>query len=117
MKIFFFKKNAENEAGRLVPDLYSSNVNEVIRAVLNSLFFLFLKRFRTHQKHKDKTKQKHKTLKRTKIKNALKTSEGKKNNLFGYLHFCAFCTNKEKIIEKREKSPQCGCTEYRFPHN
>ena len=30
----------------------SSNVNEVIRAVLNSLLF-FTKRFRTHKKHKD----------------------------------------------------------------
>ena len=61
----------------------SSNVNEVISAVLNSLFF-FTKRFCTHQKHqkhhnapkapkstqstkkhktrKDATKQKHKTL-------------------------------------------------------
>ena len=28
----------------------SSNINEVIRAVLNSLFF-FTKRFRTHKKH------------------------------------------------------------------
>ena len=48
----------------------SSNVNEVIRAVLNSLYFyywfsFFTKRFYTHQKHqkhKDATKQKHKTL-------------------------------------------------------
>ena len=46
---------------------WSSNVNEIIRAVLNSLFF-FTKRFWTHQKHqkhqnhKDATKQKHKTL-------------------------------------------------------
>ena len=42
----------------------SSNVNEVIRVVLNSLVF-FTKRFCTHQKHqkhKDATKQKHKTL-------------------------------------------------------
>ena len=43
----------------------SSNVNEVIRSVLNSLFF-FTKRFCTnqkhqkHQKHEDSTKQKHK---------------------------------------------------------
>ena len=50
----------------------SSNVNEVIRAVLNSLLLLFFtERFYTHQKyqthqnyqkHKDATKQKHKTL-------------------------------------------------------
>ena len=47
---------------------FSSNVNEVIRAVLN-FFFFFTKRFRTHQMHKkhqkhqkykDATKQKHK---------------------------------------------------------
>ena len=53
--------------------IVSSNVNEVIRVVLNSLFF-FTKRFCTHQKHwkhqkqqkhqkhKDATKQKHKTI-------------------------------------------------------
>ena len=49
----------------------SSNVNEVIRVVLNSLFFFFTKGFCMHQKyqkhqkhqnHKDTTKQKHKTL-------------------------------------------------------
>ena len=46
----------------------SSNVNEVIRAVLNSLFFyycfFFAKRLCTHQNHqkyKDATKQKHNT--------------------------------------------------------
>ena len=42
----------------------SSNVNLVIRAVLNSVFFFFFtKRFCTHkkhQKHKDADKQKHK---------------------------------------------------------
>ena len=51
----------------------SSNINEVIRAVLNPLFFLFFfaKRFCTHQKHqKDKnaTKQKHKMLHENKNK-------------------------------------------------
>ena len=46
---------------------FSSNINEVIGAVLNPLFCFFTKRFRTHQKHqkhqkhKDATKQKHKT--------------------------------------------------------
>ena len=44
---------------------FSSNVNEVTRAVLNSLFF-FTKRFHMHQRHKrhkmykDATKQKYK---------------------------------------------------------
>ena len=63
----------------------SSNINEVIKTVLNFLLF-FTKRFYTHQKapkstkkhqkhkkHKNATKQKHKNAnKRTKIKNALK---------------------------------------------
>ena len=42
----------------------SCNVNEVIRVVLNPLFFFFMKRFCTqqkNQKHKDASKQKHKT--------------------------------------------------------
>ena len=40
----------------------SCNVNEVIRAVLNSFFFT--KRFHAHKhKHKDATKQKHKITK------------------------------------------------------
>ena len=48
-------------------DTTSSNVNEVIREVLNSFFF-FRKRFCTHekhqkhQKHKHATKQKHTAL-------------------------------------------------------
>ena len=48
-----------------IPEKFSSNVNEIIRVVLNSSFF-FTKRFYTHQKHqkhqkrKDATKQKHK---------------------------------------------------------
>ena len=53
----------------VVKEIYACNkmlVNEVIKAVLNSLFYFFTKRFRTHQKHqkhqkhKDATKQKHK---------------------------------------------------------
>ena len=44
--------------------LNNSNVNKVIRAVLNSLFFFFTKRIRTHQKHK--------TLQANKNENALK---------------------------------------------
>ena len=44
----------------------SSNVNEVIRAILN-FFIFFTKRFYTHKKHKkhkDATKQKHKKHKK-----------------------------------------------------
>ena len=57
--------------------LVSSNINEVIRAVLNSLYF-FTKGFRTHKKHqkhhqkhkkhKNATKQKYKTLQANKNK-------------------------------------------------
>ena len=55
----------------------SSNINEVIRAVLNSLFNFFLQkdfaRTKSTKKHKDATKQKHKNAnKQTKTKNALK---------------------------------------------
>ena len=47
-----------------------SNVNEVIKAVLNFLFFLRKDFTRTQkdQKHKDATKQKHKTLQANKNK-------------------------------------------------
>ena len=48
--------------------LSSSNVNEVIREVLNFLFLIFFtKRFYTHKKHKkhkDAAKQKHKKTQR-----------------------------------------------------
>ena len=66
----------------------SSNINEVIWTVLNSLFsaFLFYKKIphapkstKKHQKHKNATKQKHKTQisKQNQI-TRLKTSEWKK---------------------------------------
>ena len=75
----------------------SSNINEVIRAVLNFFFFLRKDFARTkkhqkaqkHKKHKNATKQKHKNAnKRTKIKNALKKHlRGKKSliRLFEFL--------------------------------
>ena len=60
----------------------SSNINEVIRAVLNFLLFFYekilhapksTKKHQKHKKHKNATKQKHKNAnKQTKIKNALK---------------------------------------------
>ena len=53
----------------------SSNANEIIRAVLNSLIFFFTKRFCTQQKRKStKTEPSKRTkrYKRTKMKNALK---------------------------------------------
>ena len=52
--------------------LMSSNINEVIRAVLNSFFF-FSKKFRTPQKAQKHNQEKVQNAnKRTKIKNALK---------------------------------------------
>ena len=52
---------------------FNSNVNEVIRAVLNFLFFFFTKRFHTHQMHKkDQKHQKYKDATKQKHKNANK---------------------------------------------
>ena len=34
----------------LMPDVLSSNINEVIKTVLNFSFFFFTKRFRTYKK-------------------------------------------------------------------
>ena len=98
----------------------SSNVNEIIRAVLNSFFYKKILHAPKAQKHKDATKQKHKTLQAKKKKNALKKHlRGKKSliRLFAFLVFCAFCAREEKKIEKREKSPQCKCTKYQCPYN
>ena len=94
---------------------FSSNINEVIKVVLNPLLF-FTKRFRTHKKHKkhkkhkDATKQNHKNVnKRINDFFPLDVSYEHKTLpfLFGfaYVRFCAFCMHKEKKIEKREKSP------------
>ena len=55
---------------------FSSNINEVIRAVLNSIFVFFIKRFCTQKKHQKAPKcNKAKTQNannQTKIKNVLK---------------------------------------------
>ena len=86
-----------------------SNINEVIRAVLNSLFFLFFlqtdfartkstKSTEKHQKHKNAQN----TIKQTKIKNALKNIWVEKSNLFAYLRFCVFCAREEKKIENKK---------------
>ena len=40
---------------------FSSNINEVIRAVLNSLFFYLQKDFARTKKHQNATEQKYKT--------------------------------------------------------
>ena len=86
--------------------LLSSNINEVIGAVLNPLFIIFLQKdfARTKstksakaQKHEDGTKKAIKRYKRTKIKTALKKDLRGKSHLFAYLRFCA-C--EEKQIKK-----------------
>ena len=92
-------------------DHKSSNVNEVIRAVLNSLYF-FTKRFRTHQKHKSINTQSSKSTKRykrTKIQNALKKHlRGRKSLICLFAFLCFLCArrkeNRKKKIEKTEKS-------------
>ena len=95
----------------LVISKFSSNINEVIKAVLN--FSFLTKRFYTHQKHKKNTRhtrhkrhkkhqkalktQKHNKAKpknankRTKIKNAYTKNKGEKVAYFG---FCA-CEEKK----------------------
>ena len=85
--------------------LISSNINEVIKRVLNFLLFFYEKILHTpkstkkHKKHKSITKQKHKYAnKRIKIKNTLKKHlRGKKSliRLFAYL-----CLRKKKEIEE-----------------
>ena len=68
--------------------IISSNINEVIRAVLNPLFFFLQKDFartKSTKKHKNATKQKHNNAnKQTKIKTVLK---GKKVT---YSFICVF---------------------------
>ena len=49
----------------------SSNVNEVIRAYLNSLYFFFAKRFSTHQKYQKHQKHKSKKTQSSKSTNAI----------------------------------------------
>ena len=81
----------------------SSNINEVIRAVLNFLLF-FTKIFRTHQKAPKSTKstkstktQRNKNAnKQTKIKNTLKKHIRGGSNLFAYLRFCVFVQAKKR---------------------
>ena len=60
-------------------DHTSSNINEVIKTVLN-FFVFFTKRFHNHKKAQN-------AYKRTKIKNAPKKHQGENNHLFAYLRF------------------------------
>ena len=92
-----------------------NNVNEVIRAVLKSLFFsiyFFFCYKRILHAAKAPKAPKAQRRNQAKAKNAtskshLKTSKGGKSHLFAHLRFCAFFAREEKRIEKRETSPQC----------
>ena len=93
----------------------SSNVIEVIRAVLNSLLFIFFfykkilhaPKAPKVQKHKDTTKQKHKMLQVNKNKKmCLKISKGEKVSCLLICVFVLFVHVKKRTLEKREKSPQ-----------
>ena len=76
----------------------SSNVNEVIRAVLNFLFFLRKDFTRTQkeQKHKDATKRKHKHYKQTKIKSALKTHLREKKVTYSLIYVFVLFVHAKK---------------------
>ena len=77
---------------------FGSNINEVIRAVLNFLL-LFTKTFYTHQKAQKRNQAKAQNAnKQTKIKNALKKYLSGKSDLFAYLRFCA---SEEKSLYNR----------------
>ena len=88
---------------------FSSNLNAVIRAILNPLFhFFFTKRFCTHQKHqkhKDATKQRHKTLQANKNKKgAQKHLRGKKPLICSFAFLCFFCARRKENRKKRKVS-------------
>ena len=99
----------------------SSNVNEVIRSVLHSLFFLRKDFALTKSTKSTKTQpsKSTKSYKRTKMKKCLKKHLRGKTSLIRLCAFLCFlwARRKEKKIEKREKSPQCKCTKYRCPYN
>ena len=90
----------------------SSNINEVIRAVLNLLLF-FYKKFLHAQKSTKTIGSTKKAQKRnqakaqnaneqTKIKNVPKKHLRAKSNLFAYFRFCVFCMREEKKIKNKK---------------
>ena len=108
----------------------SSNVNEVIRPVLNSLFFSrkdfagskSTKSIKSTKSTKTQPSKSPKRHKRTKTKNALKKHlRGEKLLLCLFVFLSFLCTrrkeNSKKKIEKREKSPQGRRTKYWCPQN
>ena len=89
----------------------SSNINEVIRAVLNVIIFSrkdfactksVKKHKKKHKKHKNAAKQMYKTLQANKSKKcAQKTFKGK---IVTYSLICVFVRVNKRKLEKREKS-------------
>ena len=107
--VFFAKKRRKRVKCKLLIVVYfvfSSNVNEVIRAVLSFLLFFYEKILyaqkaqkaqKSTKKHKNAAQQKQKTqISEHKLKMRLKASECKKSSLFAYLRFCVFCAREEK---------------------
>ena len=85
-----------------------SNINEIIRAVLNSLFFFFYEKILHIPKapKAQKAQKRNQTKAQTatseqKLKMCLKNIEEGKSHLFAYSRFRAFCALEEKRIEKR----------------
>ena len=86
----------------------SSNINEIIRAVLNSLSFFFYEKILHIPKapKAQKAQKRNQTKAQTatseqKLKMCLKNIEEGKSHLFAYSRFRAFCALEEKRIEKR----------------
>ena len=85
-----------------------SNINEIIRAVLNSLFLFFYEKILHIPKapKAQKAQKRNQTKAQTatseqKLKMCLKNIEEGKSHLFAYSRFRAFCALEEKRIEKR----------------
>ena len=96
----------------------SSNLNEVIKAVLN--FFFLQKHFaRTKSTKSTKTQPSKSTkrYKRTKMKNALKKRLKVKKSLICLFAFWCFLCTRRKENRRKRKVPQCRCTKCRSPHN
>ena len=88
----------------------STNINEVIMAVLKPLLFFYEKILHTPKAQKAQKRN------RAKVQNAtseqkfcLKNIKGENSNLFAYLCFCA---HEEKKTRKKGKVPQWKCTKY-----
>ena len=86
---------------------FSSNINEVIRAILNALFFY--KKILHAPKARKAPKSTKTQISEQKLKNALKKHLRGEKSLFRLFAFLCFFVSEEKRIEKRklkkEKNP------------